>query len=143
MPQSGRVPSVGKTVRSNLVRMLKHFKLAKHLGLASANDLWDSGWGDFHATSVVPQAAFSVKRDGSEKLFAGSFDEVRRNDVLRECFEQEFLPTLRAINPNAIWAGPRRETSSQQGGAAWRATRFVRHWAWQGVRDGQTQCLRG
>jgi hypothetical protein len=95
----------GMAVRPNLVRMLEHFEVAGHLGLASAHDLWDSGWGDFHATSVVPQAAFRVKRDGSEKLFAGSFDEVRRNDVLRECFEQDFLPTVRAMNPNAIWVG--------------------------------------
>jgi hypothetical protein len=95
----------GKAVRPNLVRMLNHFKVARQLGLANASDLWESGWDDFHATSVVPHAAFVIKTSGSEKPFAGSFDEVRSNDVLNECFEQDFLPTVRAMNRNAIWVG--------------------------------------
>jgi hypothetical protein len=51
-------------------------------------------------TSVVPHAAFKAG-----KMFAGSFDEVMRSRLLRECFEESFLPTLAELSPDAMYVG--------------------------------------
>lgn len=91
------------TMRPNLIRMLNHFRVAERLGLQHEEDLWDAGWHLFQPTSVVPHAAFKVKRDGAEVPFAGAFQDILRSDVLRGCFEDHFLPSVRGMNSGALW----------------------------------------
>lgn len=97
----------GSTMRPNLVKQLEHFRIAERLGLRHANELWSTAGARFHATSVVPHAAFHAKRQAQEmpKLFSGSFDAVLGSRILRECFEQHFLAQLRRMSRSARYIG--------------------------------------
>jgi hypothetical protein len=93
------------TMRPNLLKMLAHFQVRERLGIATEADLWGPAWSMFQATSVVPHAAFDVKSDGSEKMFNGKFTEVLSSTLLRRCFEDSFLPLVRAMDRSALWVG--------------------------------------
>ncbi len=88
----------GPSMRPNLVRMLKYFRIAQILGISNEEDLWDSASRHLHATSVVSHAAF---RKGA--MFAGSFAEVLVSKVFRTSFFEDFVPSVRQINPDAIY----------------------------------------
>src|SRR5664280_386228 len=93
----------GPSMRPNLVRMLRHFRIADILGIDDENDLWGSASGLFHATSVVPHAAF---RNG--KMFAGSFSDVQGSPLFRTSFLEDFVPSLQRMGADAryIALGP-------------------------------------
>lgn len=93
------------TMRPNLLKMLAHFQVRERLGIANETDLWGSAWPMFQATSVVPHAAFDLKTDGSEKMFNGKFTDVLSSPLLTRCFEESFLPLVRAMNRSALWVG--------------------------------------
>jgi hypothetical protein len=59
----------GGLMRTNLLRMMKHFGIAKLLGIAHEADLWGASNHLFYGTSVVPHAAFCAG-----KMFNGTFD---------------------------------------------------------------------
>lgn len=90
----------GASMRPNLVRMLRHFRFADALGIDDEASLWSANAHLFHATSVIPHAAF--RRD---RKFAGSFEEIRQSRVLWECFWDCFASTLPQINPSALYVG--------------------------------------
>lgn len=90
----------GSAMRPNLLKMLRHFDFGRLLGIDDVTSLWGSNSQLLHTTSVVPHAAF---RAG--KMFAGSFDEVMRSRLLRECFEESFLPTVAELSPDAMYVG--------------------------------------
>jgi len=77
------------TMRPNLIRMLRHFEFAKRLGVSDVADLWGKEAALFHATSVVPHAAFRKGR-----MFSGTFRDVLGSKVFRESFERDFVPSL-------------------------------------------------
>lgn len=93
-----------KTMRPNLEKMLNHFKFDQIMGIYDANELWNSQAHLLHSTSVVPHAAFGVKK-GKDSPFAGSFNEVMKCDLFRECFLDCFVPSLKDINPDAMYIG--------------------------------------
>jgi hypothetical protein len=80
-------------MRDNLITILKHFDLARRLGIEDEATLWTSSAGLLHSTSVVPHAAF--KRG---QCFNGPFSEVMRSRLLREIFETCFVPTLSELS---------------------------------------------
>lgn len=88
----------GPSMRPNLLRMLRHFRFEQLLGVDNVDSLWGKSAGLLHATSVVPNAAF--KRG---KMFAGSFEEVMKSPLLRECFEDCLLPSLRELSKDALY----------------------------------------
>lgn len=88
----------GPAMRPNLERMIDALGIMALLGGGRACELWGERAQLLHATSVVPHAAF-VKG----KPFAGSFEEIQRVDVLRRCFERDFLPTLSHLRPDAYF----------------------------------------
>jgi hypothetical protein len=90
----------GPAMRPNLERMIDALGIMDLVGGGHAAVLWEGRAHLLHATSVVPHAAF-VKG----KPFAGSFEEIRRVDVLRRCFERDFLPTLPHLRPDAYFIG--------------------------------------
>lgn len=90
----------GSAMRPNLLKMLRHFDFERLLGIGDVTSLWGSNSHLLQTTSVVPHAAFK-----SGKMFAGSFDEVMRSRLLRECFEESFLPTLAELSPDAMYVG--------------------------------------
>lgn len=90
----------GPAMRPNLERMIDALGIMALVGGGRASELWGGRAHLLHATSVVPHAAF-VKG----KPFAGSFEEIQRTDMLRRCFEREFLPTLRHLRPDAYFIG--------------------------------------
>jgi hypothetical protein len=89
-------------LRTNLIRMLKHFRFGERLGLADESQLWGSGAKHLHSTSVVPHAAFEHK-NGKLKMFNGSFDEILKSPVLSECFRGSFIPSLARLPRDACY----------------------------------------
>ncbi len=90
----------GSAMRPNLLKMLRHFDFERLLEIGDATSLWGNNSHLLQTTSVVPHAAFKAG-----KMFAGSFDEVMRSHLLRECFEESFLPTLAELSPDAMYVG--------------------------------------
>jgi hypothetical protein len=90
----------GPSMRPNLLKMMRHFGLAGILGIRDEEQLWGDEAGLFHATSVIPHAAFR-----NSKMFAGSFDDVLRSDVFREGFERDFVSSLRLMSDRTLYIG--------------------------------------
>jgi hypothetical protein len=86
----------GPQMKPNLLKMLTKFRFAELLGIGNPGDLWGSAAHMFHATSVVPHAAF---RGG--KKFAGSFDDVMQSPTFRESFLRDFAAGLPLISSEA------------------------------------------
>ncbi|MGD0103710.1 MAG: hypothetical protein ABSC06_06695 [Rhodopila sp.] len=97
----------GGRMRPNLLRMLRHFKIGRLIGVPDEAELWEGRSDALHSTSIVPHAAFTTKKS-ADKMFSGSFDNILRSALLRECFERDFLPSLRTLPPDArfIALGP-------------------------------------
>jgi hypothetical protein len=90
----------GPSMRPNLLKMMRHFGLASILGIKDEEQLWGTRADLFHATSVIPHAAF---RNG--KMFAGSFYDVLRSDVFREGFERDFVSSLSRMSDRTLYIG--------------------------------------
>lgn len=90
----------GPKMKPNLLKMLRHFQFDKVLGIQDVETLWGKDAGLLHSTSVVPHAAF---KDG--EMFNGSFDEVMKSPLLKECFLDCFVPSTQAINQEALYVG--------------------------------------
>lgn len=88
----------GKSMKPNLLKLLRHFQFEKLLGIDDVESLWGENAGLLHSTSVVPQAAFK-----NGKRFNGSFDEVIASRLLKECFLDCFVPAVREINEKALF----------------------------------------
>ena len=94
----------GASMRPNLVKILRHFRFDELLEIDDVESLWSENSSLLHSTSVVPHAAFRISH-GKEKMFAGSFDEVMRSSLLRECFMDCFVPSLMEIQSEAHYVG--------------------------------------
>ncbi|QPK62568.1 hypothetical protein IVG45_17190 [Methylomonas sp. LL1] len=94
----------GGDMRKNLVKMLNHFKLDRILGIHDINELWNSQAHLLHSTSVVPHAAYEVKK-GQDAMFNGSFGEVMKSPLLKDCFLKCFIPSIQEMNPEALYIG--------------------------------------
>lgn len=88
----------GKTMRPNLLKMLRHFEFDKLLGIEDVATLWSSNAHLLHSTSMVKHAAF--KRG---KPFNGSFEEVLASPLLRRCFMDCFVASLGALRSDALY----------------------------------------
>jgi hypothetical protein len=86
----------GSSMRPNLMRMLNHFGFASIYGIRYIEDLWGSHARLLHSTSVVPHAAFR-----REKMFAGSFADVRASPIFWESFRRDFVGSIPELNPDA------------------------------------------
>ncbi len=93
-----------RTMRPNLVKMLNHFGFDRILGIEDINDLWGNQGHLLHSTSVIPHAAFVLKK-GKYAPFSGYFDEVIKCDLFRECFLDCFVPSIHEINSEAMYIG--------------------------------------
>ena len=93
---------VGPAMRPNLLKMLRHFRFEKILGIDDAESLWGKDAGLLHSTSVIPHAAFKITKS-ENKMFAGNFEEVMKSGLLRECFVNCFVPSIREMNQNAFY----------------------------------------
>ncbi len=94
----------GSAMRPNLLKMLRHFRFEKILGIEDMETLWTKDAGLLHSTSVVPHAAFKITKS-ENKMFADNFEEVMKSDLLRECFVDCFVPSIREMNQNAFYVG--------------------------------------
>lgn len=90
----------GPAMRPNLLKMLRHFRFEKFLGIDDVESLWSDNAHMLHSTSVVPHAAFKA-----ERMFAGGFDEVMDSPLLRECFEDCFVTSVREMRDDALFIG--------------------------------------
>lgn len=88
----------GKSMKPNLLKLLRHFQFEKLLGIDDVESLWGANAGLLHSTSVVPHAAF---KDGER--FNGSFDEIMASPLLEECFLDSFVPSVREITEKALF----------------------------------------
>jgi hypothetical protein len=88
----------GPVMRPNLERMIDAMGVMALLGGGRAAELWEGRAHLLHATSAVPHAAFA-----GGKPFAGSFEQIQRVDLLRRCFERDFLPTLPRLRHDAYY----------------------------------------
>lgn len=82
----------GPSMKPNLLKMLRHFHFDKLLGIQDVESLWGKDAELLHSTSVVPHAAFR-NRD----MFNGSFSEVMASPLLKECFLDCFVSSLRSV----------------------------------------------
>lgn len=94
----------GPSMKPNLLKIMNHFHFGEFLGVRDVTSLWDDHANLLHATSVVPHAAFRIS-GGREKMFAGSFEEVMKSSLLRECFMDGFVRPLCEVNPDALYVG--------------------------------------
>jgi len=81
------------TMRTNLIKILRHFDIGTKLGIADVAELWSRQAGLLHSTSVIPHAAFKCG-----KMFNGGFDEILASPLLVSCFERCFVPTLAELD---------------------------------------------
>lgn len=88
----------GKSMKPNLLKLLRHFQFEKLLGIDDVESLWGANAGLLHSTSVVPHAAF---KDGER--FNGSFDEIMASPLLEKCFLDCFVPSVREITEKALF----------------------------------------
>lgn len=88
----------GPRMRPNLVRMLEHFRFGELLGIQDVSRLWGTDAHLLHSTSVVPYAAFENGKD-----FKGSFDQVLRSPLLKQCFLDYFVLSLQRLSGEALY----------------------------------------
>lgn len=88
----------GKSMKPNLLKMLRHFHFEQLLGIADVEMLWGSRADSLHSTSVVPHAAF---KDGQR--FNGSFNEIMAVPLLKDCFLDCFVPSASEMNQSALF----------------------------------------
>lgn len=88
----------GKSMKPNLLKMLRHFHFEQLLGISDVETLWGSDADLLHSTSVVPHAAF---KDGER--FNGGFDEIMAVAPLKICFLDCFVPSVSEMNHNALF----------------------------------------
>jgi hypothetical protein len=91
--EAKKAAAFGGTMRANLVRLLNHFGVGEWLGIGDASSLWGTNAHLLESTSVVPHAAFK-----NGKMFAGSFEEILANPLLRECFHDCFVRSLDTLS---------------------------------------------
>lgn len=94
----------GPAMKPNLLRFLRHFQFERILGIDAVESLWADRADLLHATSVIPHAAFT-RTAGRERMFAGTFAYVMASPLFRECFMDNFVETLRDVNPDALYVG--------------------------------------
>lgn len=88
----------GASMRPNLLKMLRHFRFDALLGIDDIAALWGQNAHLLHSTSVVPHAAFKA---GAR--FNGSFDEIMRVPLLKQCFMDCFVPSAAEMDPDAVF----------------------------------------
>lgn len=85
-------------MRSRINEMFDHFEIPRHLGIANAASLWDKDFMHFQPTSIIPNAAFK-----GEAYFNGPFDTVLKVPLLRQQFEQEFVPSIEKLGKQTVY----------------------------------------
>jgi hypothetical protein len=85
-------------MRDRINQMLDHFCIPRLLGLGSASDLWESEFGHFQPTSLVPNAAFR-----GTAYFNGPFESILAVPLLRDQFENSFVPSLSLLPSEAVF----------------------------------------
>lgn len=88
----------GKSMKPNLLKMLRHFRFEQLLDIADVETLWGADAELLHSTSVVPHAAF---KDGER--FNGSFDEIMAVALLKTCFLDCFVPSVCEMNHDVLF----------------------------------------
>jgi hypothetical protein len=88
----------GSSMKPNLLKMLRHFQFEKLLGIDDVDTLWGDNADLLHSTSVVPHAAFK-----SGERFNGSFEEIMDSPLLKQCFLDCFVPSVREISRSALF----------------------------------------
>lgn len=88
----------GKTMRPNLLKMLRHFEFDKLLGIQDVATLWSSDAHLLQSTSMVKHAAFK-----SGDPFNGSFEEVLASPLLKRCFMDCFVASLGELRSDALY----------------------------------------
>jgi hypothetical protein len=88
----------GKSMRPNLLKMLRHFQFEKLLGIDDVETMWGVNAELLHSTSVVPHAAFK-----DSERFNGGFDEIMASPLLARCFLDCFVPSVNEITGKALF----------------------------------------
>jgi len=93
----------GGPMRPNLLRMLRHFKIGRLIGVTDEAELWNGRADTLHSTSIVPHAAFTRNEKLGTKMFAGSFETILQSNLLRGCFERDFVTSLATLPSDALF----------------------------------------
>jgi hypothetical protein len=88
----------GGRMRENLLRMLRRFQIGRLIGVPNEEDLWNVRSDALHSTSIIPNAAFI-----HEEMYSNSFDDILNSNLLRGCFERDFLTSLTTLPRNAVF----------------------------------------
>ena len=87
-------------MRDRINEMMDHFGIPRCIGVTSASLLWSSSLAHFYPTSILPNAVFK-----SGKYFSGPFSAVLDTPLLRNQFEDVFIPSIRNLNKQVLYVG--------------------------------------
>ncbi len=90
----------GKVMRDRINEALDHFGIPRLLGVEAASSYWGARSAELFPTSVVPNPAFT-----SGKCFTGPFSAVLNSPLLRNQFENIFIPSIRRLSKQALYLG--------------------------------------
>lgn len=85
-------------MRDKINEMLDHFNIPRHLGIASATNLWESDFQYLQPVSIIPNAAFK----GSD-CFNAPFSSVLDVPLLRQQFENVFIPSIEKLSEQTVY----------------------------------------
>lgn len=83
-------------MRPNLYRELEHWGVPEYLGYPTGPSLFDRGWGDLQATSLIPYPTFV-----NGKNYNGKSPRPLAHDFLRSLVMERFVPLVRSV-PQAL-----------------------------------------
>ncbi|WP_034641269.1 hypothetical protein [Chitinilyticum aquatile] len=90
----------GSVMRPNLLKLLRHFRFDRLLGINDVETLWGVNAHLLDSTSVIPHVTFKAG-----KMFAGSFNEILGSPLLSECFLDCFVPSVCEMPKEAMFVG--------------------------------------
>ena len=86
-------------MRPNLIRMLDHIGINKLLSIDSCKSLWEDDFDKVEMTSLLKEATYIKKRDGSEDMFkdASTIAKSKKlTDMLKNGFAKDCINYTRA-----------------------------------------------
>lgn len=88
------------SMRPNLVNMLDYIGVNRFLGIESCSSLWDEDFDKVDMTSLLKEATYELKKDGSKTMFK-DVKKIAKSEKLTKMLEEGFLEDCKSYN-NAV-----------------------------------------
>ena len=87
-------------MRPNLIKMLDYIGVNRFLGIESCSSLWDEDFDKVDMTSLLKEATYELKKDGSRMMFK-DVKKIAKSEKLTKMLEEGFLEDCKSYN-NAV-----------------------------------------